>query len=194
MKTYYVELAKYFPNEVFRLQKDKISWRKVQSKELKECDFITNDAAEIIGLQLIDSEIEINGKKFKVNPKSHISLSEDELFYEIKVKRSSYPGIPKKQQMISVIRNGSDEIDNTLVLNTDGIFELRDLQSINLAIKDPTIVVRYAGFCAGLDYVGEAASKDKEFIDEMYVKALHYWIWHIQGSCTNYFYDWDEDC
>lgn len=85
--------------------------------------------------------------------------------------------VPTKEDLIEVIKNGDDSLDNVLVLNLDGSFEL-----INgcggyavEAEKEEDYVVHYETFDAGNDYVGENASKDNEHIDRLYSWALRYW-------------------
>ena len=194
MNEYYIEVTKLFSDKCYRLQKDKITWRKInygESYELKESDFITTDPDELIRLQKINHEIEYDGVISKVRLTSGKSSIND-LSYRVKVKRSNFPEIPERDQLISVIRNGIDDRDNILILNKDGLFELRDLESMMLNIEDPNIILEFSSFCEGLDFVGEEASKDTMFIEDVYAKALECWIWYIQGNGTNIFCNMDD--
>jgi len=190
MEQFYLELMNIFNNKVYRLQKDKTSWRRLESDEIRESDFITSDPEEVISLQKRDCVIDLEGEKQKLISSPEGIL--DELFYKARVKRSRFPETPTKEQLISVIRSGIDDRDNALILNVDGMFELRDFQSLNLAVEDPTIILRYSTFYEGNDYVGEEAAKDIAFIDELYAKALEFWIWHLQNNSTNFFYEYER--
>jgi len=173
----------------FRLQDDKKTWRLI-SKDfslLKE-DYLSSNIDEIIRLQEINKEVEINGKKWRINPKSGRIGDPQNLFSSVYIKRNSFPLIPDKEQLISTIWNGNDDINNSLILNVNGSFELRNFYDL-LEVDDPTIIYRYETFIAGNDYVGEEAAKDEHLINSIFTSALKHWLAHLSSGRTNSYMD-----
>lgn len=183
---FYIELSNYI--DIFRLQKDG-NWREVGNKDILESDFVTNDQSELIKIQKVDAEINIGGKDWLLNPAKRSKNKLDTLYYFIRVSRDIIPDNPSREQLVAVIRNGNDSVSNTLILNIDGKFELRDFFKLNLTFEDPTIVFRNEAFMAENDYVGIAASEDKQHIDDIYNVSIRHWESHLEYGITNIFSD-----
>jgi len=190
MEQFYLELMDIFNEKVYRLQNDRISWRRLNSDKLKQSDFTTSDPEEVISLQKRACEIELEGANRIINNSTGNILNE--LFYKVRVNRRIFPKTPEKEQLISVIRKGINKEGNALILNVNGLFELRDSHTLNLSEEDPTIILRYSTFCKGNDCVGKKASKDIAFIDELYARALALWAWHFQNKSTKFFCEFER--
>lgn len=173
----------------FRLQSDMKSWRRIDRREpISEIDFLTTEASVIKQVQLIDGTINIGNEVYDVNLSDSNNRNGIEgLYYQVYVIRKQFPITPTKDQLISTIRGGDDRIGNALILNINGLFELRDRDTIDIMIKDPTIVGREETFAAGNDYVGLGASNDIDFIDSTYEKFIDIWTTHVKSGETNMF-------
>ncbi|MCB9233225.1 MAG: hypothetical protein H6581_16330 [Bacteroidia bacterium] len=183
---FYIELTG--PNITYRHQTDG-SWKEIRDRDLKESDFISNSIIEIKDLQKVDSQINLAGKLWTINPTAGKMGDTNKLHYEVYVKHSSKPPLPLKKQLITIIENGIDEIFNTLILNINGQFELRDFSGENQAKVDPSVVVRYETFTPGNGYVGKDASKDMNHVTNYYVDSLRYWLMHLDTGGTYMFSD-----
>lgn len=183
---FYLELSNNI--ETYRLQKDD-SWRPIGERSIKETDFLTESSQEIMLKQKVDSTITIGDKTWKVNTSESMFGETDKLYYDAHVLRTNTPETPSKEQLISTIRNGNDAINNSLILNVYGKFELRNFAKVNLSIEDPTIVVRNETFGAGNEYVGEKAANHKSFIDDIYACTLENWLNHLKTGGTNMYSD-----
>lgn len=124
-----------------------------------------------------------------MNPTSGTLFEDGVLDYKIYVHRTIKPEIPSLNQLINTIANGNDAQTNKLLLNTDGKYELIDVELINISIEYPNVVVRNEAFIAGNEYVGIEASKDTKFIDDLYNESLEYWLIHLEKGITNMFSD-----
>jgi len=185
MLQFYLDLGNY--EVTFRLQKNKVDWEEISGPDLDKNDFLTSDTYEVIQLQEIDAKITIDGKEWKLNHSSGLLGDAERLDYHVYVHRSLFPLTPSKDQLVSIILQGDDRINNSLILNVYGFYELRPSDTINLLIDDPSIVVRYETFVAGNEYVGKNAAMDTVFIDQLYASTLEFWLIHLQTGKTNYY-------
>ena len=179
---FYLELSN--GSKTFRLQKDK-SWRDVKSAELLPTDFLSSDAKEIIQLQKSNIVINIEGENWQIKPEDGNFGEDNILYYDVFVVRKNFSKLPSKEQLIALIEQGNDKINNSLIVNIEGVFELRDFYTLNISIDDPTIAGRNETFSAGNDYVGRAAASDNKYIDELYLNCLSMWVDHLESGCTN---------
>lgn len=183
---YYLQLET--DNKYFRLQKDE-TWRLLENIKIEESDFLTSEENDIIKIQKVNSTINLDGNDWKLNPTSSTLFADDSVDYEVYTKREIKPSIPTKEQLIDVIANGDDKKNNTIILKTNGIYEIREIQNIDLTIKYPTIVVRNETFIAGNGYIGKEASQDESFVNDIYTESLEYWLIHLEKGKTNMFSD-----
>ncbi len=183
---YYIQLEG--DDHIFRLQKDK-SWRLLKSNDFINNDLLTENESELISLQKINSTIHLVDKDWKLNPTSASLFEEGILNYNIYSKRTTKPNIPSRKQLISVIANGDDKETNTLILNTNSLYELISVKQFNQAFEYPNVVVRNEAFIAGNEYVGIKASQDDNFINDLYNESLEYWLIHLMKGKTNMFSD-----
>jgi len=183
---FYIELTDDI--STFRLQSD-LSWRKIETRDIQDIDFLTPDVYELIKIQEVNGQIKLNNKNWKLNPTSSLFGEKQKLNYRIFTIRCIKPPIPSRDQLISVIAQGDDRINNSLILNVHGLFELRDFYTLNLSFKDPTIVLRNETFSAGNGYVGKDAAKDANLIKGLYAVSLYHWLIHLQNGLTNMYSD-----
>jgi hypothetical protein len=172
----------------YRLQTDH-SWKKIDSKELSKTDLLTSDICELIKLQEIDENVVLDGKEWKLNSTSMSFGENNYAYYGIYTKRKISPLIPSKEQLKSVLAQGDDRINNTLILNAYGLFELREFNTLNLSFKDPSIVMRNETFIAGNGYVGNNVIGDDNYVNQLYRNALSFWLMHLKSGKTNFYSD-----
>lgn len=186
---FFLELTDRIKNH-YRLQNDKKTWRRIIMNEpLRDSDFLSSEIYEFFKLQEIDSEIELDRKVWELNSTSGQVGQDNGLEYKILVKRYFYPLVPSFEQLISVIKQGDDRLHNSLILNVFGFFELRNFDTINISIEDPTIVFRHETFSIGNDYVGSNASKDDLLMQNIYSTAIENWLDHLKTGRTNFYAD-----
>lgn len=176
--------------ESFRLQKDG-SWRRLENNSLLESDFRTSDPAEVIRRTPHDREIEIENVSYTVNPP--IARMGEALSGDSTVYRREFPKvIPDKGQLRAVIAAGDDNQFNSLILNVNGRFELRQRPEYNIFDNDPTVVVRHETFTPGNSYVGAEAARDAAQIDEWFYSSLKAWLYHLETGVTQEYCGGDE--
>lgn len=99
--------------------------------------------------------------------------------------RRDFPdAIPSKEQLRTVIANADDSQINSLILNLNGTFELRERPPFDIHKNDPTVIIRHETFAAGNDYVGLEAAQDVELIDELFCSSLVGWLNHLKFGQT----------
>jgi hypothetical protein len=167
----------------FRLQKDS-TWRRLgKDYLLLESDFQTSNPLEVANRTPYETELEIEGTLYKISPASG-------KFGEIlsggsRVYRKNFPDVmPSKEQLRAVIAAGDDEQTNSLILNLQGRFELRQRPPFDIHKNDPTVVLRHEIFAAGNDYVGLEAAQDDDHIDRLFLSSLEGWLNHLTTGKT----------
>jgi|18_taG_2_1085343.scaffolds.fasta_scaffold00812_5 predicted glycosyltransferase len=172
----------------YRLQNDE-SWRMLSNRKVMETDFTTSDVCTLIAKQEMDSEIVIGEKTWCLNPTNLSFGDTNQAYYEIYAHRRMKPLTPSIEQLRATIAQGDDRINNSLILNIYGFYELRDFSTLNLSFDDPTIVHRYETFTAGNDYVGHDAQNDNQLINMLYKTSLYFWLVHLQNGKTNMYFE-----
>ena len=89
---------------------------------------------------------------------------------------------PELKQLIDVIKNGNDDINNTLYLKSDGEFSLYFEDKILFKNSEIDYIGRYETFSAGKGYIGEEASKDEVHINDLFQIFLHSWLYYNEGA------------
>lgn len=175
---FYLELSDKF--EYLRLQKDG-AWKKIQKGEkLSESDFTSSHVFDLIRIQ---------GRKTRaVVEDKEVYHGHDHFYHHVMVERSSFPKTPSKDQLQSVIRQGDDNVTNSLILNVYGFFELRDYHTMEINTDDPTMVFRYETFGAENNYVGEESADDERYINDLYTTFLEGWLSHLKNGMTNRYF------
>jgi hypothetical protein len=172
----------------YRLQNDE-SWRILTEREITETDFTTSDVCTLIAKQEIDSEITLDGNTWRLNPTESSFGDTSQAYYEIYTHRTIKPLTPSIEQLRATIAQGDDRINNSLILNVYGFYELRDFSTLNLSFDDPTIVHRSETFTAGNDYVGQNAKNDNQLINMFYKTSLYFWLGHLQNGKMNMYFE-----
>src|SRR2546426_3689954 len=118
-----VELKAGF-DTAFRLQTNG-EWRRMnRDYSLREEDFRTTNASDVLRLTPYGTEILLDGIQYQVSPaigRLGEILSGDSLVF-----RNQFPeALPTQEQLEEVISNGDDSQHNCLILNVRGEFELR---------------------------------------------------------------------
>ena len=98
------------------------------------------------------------------------------------------PNIPPRNlftrdEISAVIGLGNDNFDNRLVIDENGVPFL--LQSPTFPVET-LYPVRFEIWGSGNDYVGNGATQDTEFINEVYTSALEYWLAYLQSGRPQY--------
>lgn len=95
---------------------------------------------------------------------------------------------PSIEQLKEVIRNGNDSIPNSLVLTTNGQFELVDMTDmVPGQFNRPDVVTRYETFAVGTGYVGADAANDDVFIKNTFNAMMEDWEVYKRNGTTNHF-------
>lgn len=166
----------------YRLQKNG-DWRRLPNDfSLAESDFRTADPSEVTRRTPYGGEIEIENTKYKVSPTSG-NVAEI-LGGKSMIFRRDFPDAPKREQLRAVIARGDDSKINSLILNLNGVFELRQRPPFDIHKNDPTVILRHETFAAGNDYVGVEAAQDGGHIDELFCSSLAGWLNHLKSGQT----------
>jgi hypothetical protein len=97
--------------------------------------------------------------------------------------------LPSREQLISVIANGDDRKNNSVIFNSEGLFELIDCDFFDISQEYPNIVMRYETFTAGNDFVGIEAANDNRLIKDIYTQSLEYWLIYLLTNKTHFYAD-----
>lgn len=183
---YYLQLEN--STTFFRLKEGNV-WTRIPYNEINSTfadDLISLDYYELGNHLPDDSVISLEGEDWSVNPKNWRFGDRNILYKTIYLKRKEFPITPQKHQLIEVIKNGNDRVNNSLILNVDGEFQLFE----NFHNGDaPTVVVRYETAIANNGYIGEKASADNNYIDAMYISMLRAWYNHLLTNKLNSYTD-----
>lgn len=170
----------------WRLQKDG-SWRKLERNfSLHPTDFTTNTPKGIPKITL--KSMELGGVTYDIDP-GHWPSQHAQLSHCASVFRKGYPAEPRLEQLQAVIAAGDDRTNNVLILNVNGLFELRQSPPFNQLLVDPSIIVRHESYCAGNDYVGPMAAKEDDFLYDEFVTSLEIWKEHLVNHQTQHYAD-----
>jgi hypothetical protein len=174
----------------FRLQKDN-SWKQLTSKALEDTDFTETDPIKVWNYSKLEGLINIQGQGIVVNQKLVSSFGSSGIAFTYPVlHRTKNPGVTfTKDDIRNIIRDGNDDLFNCLVIGTNGKLRLDDVDLDDI-MHNPEIAVRNEVFCAGNEYVGIDAAKDKRHIGETYSGMLNGWYEHLQTGRLNVFVDY----
>jgi len=166
----------------YRLQSDG-GWRKLQNDfSLLESDFRTPDPSEVTRRTPYGCKIVIEDIKYKVSPTrgnvGEILGGKSMLF------RREFPDVPSIDQLRAELAGGDDSKNNSLILNLNGVFELRQRPPFDIHRNDPTVILRHETFAAGNEYVGPDAAQDDQLVGEVYRGSLTGWLNHLKSGQT----------
>jgi hypothetical protein len=170
----------------FRFCEDR-TWRELSDYSLLPSDFYTADPGEVHRLSTYSGTIKVEAAEYPVGKTS--PLLSRPLYCTSRVFRPSFPEVPDRRQLINTIARGDDTLDNIVILNVDGGFELRQFSDFDKHRNDPTIVARYESFVAGNDYIGIAASNDVSHVNAVYSGLLQFWATHLKCGVTQEYVD-----
>ena len=175
---------------IFRLQKDE-SWREFTSdKKLQESDFTCTAASDVTKHSNNKGMLEINSTEYIIDPDQVEYPSEKKYLYHSScVFRRDYPEKPILEQLKSTIAAGDDSVNNCLILNVHGKFELKQSPPFNQLINDPIIVVRHETFICGNGYVGPEAAAHDTLMHDLFVSSLEHWKNHLKYHTTQEYSD-----
>jgi len=174
-----------------RLQKNN-TWKAVEfnpKEEPSENDVVLADMSEagfLIG-KLPDT-ITIAGKQYKVNPNSG-TQGDPTVHVQPVVYRITKPRQFTEAEVCSAIAAGDDEVSNVLTIDLEGRVRLREYSPALVTSDFADIAVRMETFCAGNDYVGPEAARDKSEVHDNYLTLLDGWIRHLSTGETNIYQD-----
>jgi hypothetical protein len=83
-----------------------------------------------------------------------------------------------------VLAGGDDSKNNSLILNLNGAFELRQWPPFDIHRNDPTMILCHETFAAGNEYVGVDAAQDDQHVGELYRGSLVGWLNHLKYGRT----------
>jgi hypothetical protein len=175
----------------YRLQKDD-SWKDIKyspKEEPSSNDVVVAELYEagfLIGK--LPKTITIKGKKYPVNPNS-FSLGDPTVYVQPTVYRITKPHQLTEAEVCSAIATGNDDINNTLTVDLEGRVRLRKFNPAIVTSNFSGIAVRNETFCAGNEYVGQEAARDKSHVTEQYETLLDGWITHLSTGKVNIFQD-----
>lgn len=184
---YFLQLETH--GDLFRLKEDR-QWKRIAYKNINQTfgdDYLTEDSKELANFIQDNSSISIEGKIWVVNPRSLSITDFSVLHKKVLIKRDKFPILPEITQLTSVIKNGDDEKNNTIVLKSDGNFEL--IENYDNNEDNPNIISRYPVFIGGNEYIGKDASEDHGHVSNVYRSLLSDWYSHLLTNRTNYFSD-----
>lgn len=185
---YYLELAPLHRDPIYRLQADR-TWRKVDHLEpLRESDYTTPHASDIIHLRQPDQLVTLEGKEHHISPPHTNGFDALKAFYfTAYVSRDGETPRPSFDQMLEAISKGDDRYSNRLILNVNGTFEVRRCDLDEDTFRDPSVVVRHESFQAGGGYVGPKAGADSVYFKPWFTDSLDAWRHHLKtGQCNVY--------
>ena len=173
--------------DLYRLQKDQ-SWRDCKNvTELAPTDMLCETAEEVLSLSKLKGEFQIGKIVYDIEPEPNTGFLPP-LHYTSSGFRRDFPTVPSVDQLREVVRSGDDSVNNLLILNVDGIFELLPVPPYDF-LNNPRCVVRYETLDAGNDFVGVAASEDEDHILTVYAVMVSGWVEHLKSGATQLYFD-----
>lgn len=174
--------------KLFRLQKDR-SWRDCANKGLSPTDLTCETVEDVLSLSVLKGELQIGETVFEVGREGVESRPLPTLSYTSSVFRREFPPVPSLDQLREVIRGGDGTVNNSLILNVEGKFELLQSPPYEVTSNNPMCAVRYETFNAGTDYVGVKASRDDSHILEVYARMMSCWVDHLKSGSTQWYFE-----
>lgn len=166
----------------YRLQSDG-GWRRLHKGfSLTESDFRTSDPSEVMRRTPYGCEIVIEKIEYKVSPTSG-NVGEI-LGGKSMIFRRDFPDVPAIDQLRAVLAGGDDSKANSLILNLNGAFELRQRPPFDIHRNDPTVILRHETFAPRNDYAGVDAAQDDQLVGELYRSSLAGWLNHLKYGQT----------
>lgn len=166
----------------YRLQLDG-SWSKcIETIKIHANDRVFLHSKEVLETQLPDVALKIGSQEFTINSSSGINYGErNNLYYEVYGFHDVYPEPPSKSQLEDLLIKGDDSNHNTLILRSNGQFDLLNPTSISINKGNPDFVYQFEGFVAGNGYVGPTINDDsfESYIMEYFRTGMHYWRDHL---------------
>lgn len=95
-----------------------------------------------------------------------------------------------RSNLVSVIKNGNDQLNNRLVIDQNGTIYLYEVETHHQA--DPILfnhdlaVINSEHFMPHQDYVGIEAANDKKFIDLEFNRMNHAWQKYLISKTLQY--------
>lgn len=92
--------------------------------------------------------------------------------------------MPNLVQLQQVIASGNDSINNRLILNLNGDFELYPFETSrdDYNFQNLNYITRWDTFDSGNDYVGKNASNDLSFLNKLMEWANEAWDLHNKNG------------
>lgn len=191
---YYLELAPIHGEPTYRFQSDR-TWRKVSRGEaLRETDYTTPNAWEILELQRRDQVLTIDGQNHHVERSGgEFFETRNDLYYNTVLSRSGETPRPSFDQMMEVIGKADDRYANRLVLKVNGKFEVRNCERDEDTFRDPSVVVRHESWSGGGGYVGAKAASDPDYYKRDFTDSMSAWKHHLKSGKCNVYCDLHTD-
>jgi hypothetical protein len=93
--------------------------------------------------------------------------------------------MPSKNQLTSTIAQGNDNIENILILKSNGSFELVNRKQRASYEAQGEIIVEHEWFVAARGHVGQQVSTDQKYIDTLYDCHMKGWNMYNQTGEKN---------
>ncbi len=187
---FYTIVLEKTPGKRWCLQEDS-SWREMGGNEFIPGDKKFIQVNDVLEYYRSDTEVLFNGSTVEVNPSSFTLGDEVWSLFPL-VHRTEKPVVPTKQDLVQVIRSGSDNYHNSLVITASGKFQLINRDETDV-FYNPQVAVRHETFDAGNDYIGISASEDASFIDSTYRAMLSGWNEHLESKALGIYKDYTPD-
>ncbi len=132
----------------------------------------------------INPQAVIGGKKYDTAVEERVvRVGESSNYhFQIIVHRQTKPNVFTYSDVERVIRSGNDDVDNSLIIDFEGIPRLVQLDDINDGRGN--YAVRFETFCAGNGNVGRDTSGNH--INDTYIGLLEGWRTHLKCGKSIY--------
>jgi len=97
--------------------------------------------------------------------------------------------LPSREQLKQVIYLGDPEVNNSVVLLNNGIFNCFEFDSIQYGENRKKIVARFETLAANGGDVGVTAANDEHLVRNIYFSLLAGWLIHLKTGRMDIYYD-----
>ncbi|TNE48288.1 MAG: hypothetical protein EP343_16885 [Deltaproteobacteria bacterium] len=174
--------------QTFRLQQDN-TWRLLEQRmHLQPGDYFSEEPEGVLFRSAAKKRLE-QDLPLEESGDNPFFSARNMVTFSSRVLRRKFPALPDMEQLTKTIREGNDHVNNSLILNSHGAFELRPRPPYNPSLNDPSVAVRNETFGAGNGYVGREPASDFSFMMTLYSNLLDYWVLHLATGQTNLYVD-----
>ncbi len=176
----------------YRLQFDG-SWRNITGNlNYMDGDYFTaiHERLALLKGKIKSESLILDGEEHIFpEPNAGYRLGDKHLSFKTRVIFKTVPQLtPDPQQLREVIASTEDKGVNVLSLDIYGKFLIKPFHEFQQSANDK-IVYRHEAFSAR-GYLGEEASNDDDYMDELYLSAFSSWVNFVKNGNTNHYVDY----